>query len=716
MPILNYKYEIFPTRPQRYHIIKIFKQVKAQWNYACKTRKKLLRTFNSGQDQFEHLINILLSQEKNNKQAVRKNAIRKFSEKYLIENSEQAAELYDIKNIFGYAFGDDFGIDHLDISFLTETLKRQYAEETGHRDQEKQAYREKVAEIEKENETREKKKKIPKFRPPAQKVRTCFLKAVNRHAGYAANRYVKKSFKNPKGTNMAVVIDAVSGSANSYKWKTATEPSAEQRKNGAKGKPNFKRRIDSFSYQFQGKKEDLILTTKAGKKQVVLKSLLPGSNRITMAYHREIPTEGKIKNISVKHEAGHYFVVFSADIPERDHAIVPIKQGWMAGIDPGMSTVLTIGLVNANTGEVASLSLNYAFMDKFQEKLATLQQKADNQEGPKRKLTEAEIQEKMGAFEASQAVLQMRPETKEKALAEHRKKLELKQVWRNSDRKPSKRWLQTKWEIGKLHYRVKNQRHDLHHKISKMLAQGCDVVAIGHWEPVRKVTYRQQRKELKQKVRLGVPGAKEELKALEDDPAKGGRKGIKKQRRKGRDIAIATLRAFVKEKADRSGIEAHVRADESGTTMTCCLCEQKTGPKKDLTIRKWTCDKCKVTHHRDVNSAFGILMKTLKNKGAAQSAALVREHLVILADGHEVGGQSGNFSGTPANRDCRIQNDSNFQLQLPFFSVAEENEFLPNLWDVEGLRVFNDLKNMEIIAATTMQETPEKSEKEAKST
>lgn len=71
--LLNYKYEIFPTRPQRTQLYRIHRESKYQWNKAVTIRKKLKAALVS--DQIEYVINACLSAEKSDTQAQRVNAI-----------------------------------------------------------------------------------------------------------------------------------------------------------------------------------------------------------------------------------------------------------------------------------------------------------------------------------------------------------------------------------------------------------------------------------------------------------------------------------------------------------------------------------------------------------------------------------------------------------------------------------------------------------------
>lgn len=52
--------------------------------------------------------------------------------------------------------------------------------------------------------------------------------------------------------------------------------------------------------------------------------------------------------------------------------------------------------------------------------------------------------------------------------------------------------------------------------------------------------------------------------------------------------------------------------NESFSTVTCSICNAKSGPKgqKGLRIRSWVCTECGAEHNRDVNAAVNILYKS----------------------------------------------------------------------------------------------------------
>ena len=100
--LLNYKYEIFPTKPQRHQLYKILREGRIQWNRAVTVRKKLKRALTSGQ--FEYVINTILSEEKDNKQGRRRDAISKFLASYPGLDSHLGPRLYDDDLLYIFAY------------------------------------------------------------------------------------------------------------------------------------------------------------------------------------------------------------------------------------------------------------------------------------------------------------------------------------------------------------------------------------------------------------------------------------------------------------------------------------------------------------------------------------------------------------------------------------------------------------------------------------
>ncbi len=125
--LLNYKYEILPTQPQKGQIRKIMKQGRYQWNKAVTVRKKLKRALISGQ--FEYLTETLFSAKKNSNQENRKKAISELLELYPDVAPEDGPKFYALKNIVGPKLLDDFGPKYLDTPLLARTLKALHEEQ-----------------------------------------------------------------------------------------------------------------------------------------------------------------------------------------------------------------------------------------------------------------------------------------------------------------------------------------------------------------------------------------------------------------------------------------------------------------------------------------------------------------------------------------------------------------------------------------------------------
>lgn len=592
--ILNYKYEIFPTKPQRAQLNRILRETKIQWNKAVTVRRKLKTALVSGQ--FDHVIKSCLSSEKSNTQGRRSAAIKK---KYSdIDDFDSAAKLYDIGNLVGKIL--DVDKRHLDVKVLAEELKTKHNNEMTERKEAKA----KGVDI----------KKLPKLKTYWQMIR-----AINQHAGFAAKTYMDNSFESPDGMALSTTRANISGYKNSEKWNAAVNPSPEQRRYGATGVPRYKKRGEGFSYQIQRDINQIMRSKKRKGHQVHVSALCNNNAWIDMAYHRSIPEGGNIKQLTINGKAGRYFAVLSVEVPKSAWQIVPMQAGWHAGIDPGAQTALTVALKNSNDGELRHLAIHYEFLEKSLSKLEKIQQALSDKQGPRRKRTEEEIRITLEDFARKSAIKKLPEAEKAKEIEKKKKRFEDTMVFRENG--ASKRWKRWAQRVSALQFKIASQRADVLHKISRALAEGCDVVGIGHWEPEREVSYRKKLRAAKKKVKMGVVGAIEELKAIEEEKSKQGAKGSKKRRRGGRDRSIASLRSLITEKAKRASINALPNVNEAYSTQQCSCCGELTGPKKDLTIREWKCEKCNTIHHRDLNSAFNILEKTEQEIASAQEAA-----------------------------------------------------------------------------------------------
>ena len=70
------------------------------------------------------------------------------------------------------------------------------------------------------------------------------------------------------------------------------------------------------------------------------------------------------------------------------------------------------------------------------------------------------------------------------------------------------------------------------------------------------------------------------------------------------------LRTMFEYKSEKYG-KTFVKVDPKHTSQDCSNCKERTGPKKNLSIRNWICSHCDEKHDRDVNAGKNILHKGL---------------------------------------------------------------------------------------------------------
>lgn len=586
--ILNYKFEIFPTLPQKKLLNAVLRQEKLQWNKAVIVRKKLKAALVS--KQFDYVISTLLSNGKSNTQGNRAAAIMKFQEGFPRLDFAAAARLYDVKNIVGNTLGD-ITEEFIDENILISKIRKQYDIETEAR-----------------NAAKKSGDKLPSV-----KVYWQLLTAINRYAGYAAKLYMDNSFESPKNMSLSNVRFAVSGSAKSQKWITATQPKKGQRDRGATGEPRYKKRAKSFGpWQTDGDIKNIIRETRNNTQIYIA----PIKSWINIALHRQLPDGSDVKTMSVLTDAGRYFVVLSAEVPDEVYAIRPLNQGWAVGINPAEETALTAAMENLKTGERAYIAFHYEFLEKSLNRLKKIQQAMSLKQGPKRKLTDEEIQIRLAKYEKT--IKNLTDKEKKKSLFKEKERLS--KIMVRTENGPSKNWRKLSRKVSSLHFHVANQRLDVRHKIARFLVESADIIGVGDWEPEREIPYREKLKKLKKDVKRGVEGAQKLLKELEESKSKNGERNSRVKRREAMDRGIASLRSAINEKAIRAGAYADTAVKEPATTYTCNICNAETGPKgkEGLKIRRWTCPSCGTIHERNINAGFNILYKTIETLGGAQ--------------------------------------------------------------------------------------------------
>ena len=129
-------------------------------------------------------------------------------------------------------------------------------------------------------------------------------------------------------------------------------------------------------------------------------------------------------------------------------------------------------------------------------------------------------------------------------------------------------------QAKRIHRKVKRQRQDALHKLSRMLVNTYQNIFIGDVSSSKLA-----------KTRMA--------------------KSV-------HNVAWTTLRTKLQYKGQQAGRRVEI-VDEAYTTRACSNCGQLTGPKglRQLVVRQWRCE-CGVTHDRDVNAARNILAAGLR--------------------------------------------------------------------------------------------------------
>lgn len=70
------------------------------------------------------------------------------------------------------------------------------------------------------------------------------------------------------------------------------------------------------------------------------------------------------------------------------------------------------------------------------------------------------------------------------------------------------------------------------------------------------------------------------------------------------------LRTMFEYKSEWYG-RTFVKVHPKYTSQDCSNCNERTGPKNDLTVRHWTCSNCHAKHDRDINAGQNVLNKGL---------------------------------------------------------------------------------------------------------
>ena len=372
--------------------------------------------------------------------------------------------------------------------------------------------------------------------PPRRPLYFCLLRATSNYAGFEAKHFMDKAFYPKRTVSRATVRFNVSGNKNS-RFEKACDPSPAQRRIGNPGEPRRRRRVEAFGYQ---ETREVFVGN-----QLTVRCLPQGMDKMRILRHRPIPQDARLKQMTIMQDGRQWYAVMTMDVSDAAYRLEAKHPDRSIGLDPGAETAITAAVINEKE-EVAFEKIDWRPLEGNLEKLERISQQLSQMQGPDRR----------------------------------------------KQQRASKRWLKLNRQRSNLHRRIKNQRSDVLHKLSRHLANH-GFIAIGHWEPPRQVSGRA------------------EFQQGRSESVEPGPKGIVAARRGGRDRSIATLRRLTEEKADRSGVQVITHAEEYNTTRRCSACDELTGPKGDRSIRKWSCDHCGSEHDRDGNAALNILKLAL---------------------------------------------------------------------------------------------------------
>jgi len=144
----------------------------------------------------------------------------------------------------------------------------------------------------------------------------------------------------------------------------------------------------------------------------------------------------------------------------------------------------------------------------------------------------------------------------------------------------AKNYQKAKRMVAKYHDKIRNSRKDYLHKVTKQIIIDYDLIAVED---------------------LRVRGM------LNKNNSKINNKAIANQ-------SWYELRTMLEYKSDWYG-KTFVKVDPKYTSQDCSYCHNRTGPKNNLSVRKWTCSHCNTNHDRDINAGKNILNKALEQVG-----------------------------------------------------------------------------------------------------
>lgn len=172
-----------------------------------------------------------------------------------------------------------------------------------------------------------------------------------------------------------------------------------------------------------------------------------------------------------------------------------------------------------------------------------------------------------------------------KHLSKSRNRLKKLQKDLSRKKKGSNNYEKAKVKLNKKHTKVKNQRKDFLHKLSKSIIDENQVICIEDLQ-----------------VQSMIQGAPSKV-----------RDSIS-------DVGFRMFRSMLEYKSNWYGRQLVVIPPNYASSQLCWKCGTKNPEVKDLSVRHWTCSHCGCKHDRDKNAARNILtegLRVLKEQGTA---------------------------------------------------------------------------------------------------
>ena len=245
---------------------------------------------------------------------------------------------------------------------------------------------------------------------------------------------------------------------------------------------------------------------------------LPKLGKVKAKLYRRF--KGQIKQATISYEGNRYWVSFQVEVKEPK--ALP-KTTQCCGIDLGIKDFATIYSLEKVDGKHFSKIENPKHLSKSRNRLKKLQ-----------------------------------------------KDLSRKQKGSNNYEKVIKK-------LNKKHFKVKNQRKDFLHKLSKSIIDENQVICI------EDLQVREMIKDAPSKVRDSIS-----------------------------DVGFRMFRSMLEYKCNWYGRTLVIIPSDYPSSQLCWKCGTKNPNVKDLTIRKWTCHHCGCKHDRDKNASRNILTEGLR--------------------------------------------------------------------------------------------------------